>query len=290
MQIATASYPLTWFRTWSDYEAKLTEWVAGAAGQGAELLVFPEYGAMELVSLAGVDAAAENTASIQAVSNLMGDVNALHRDLARRFGVHILGASAAMNVGGRVVNRAHFHTPQGATEFQDKAIMTLWERDPMGVTGQGPLKVFDTALGVIAVSICYDSEFPLLARAQSAADLLLVPSTTEAEAGYWRVRIAAQARALEGQCIVAMASTVGDFARLPLMETSVGAGGIFAPPDQGFPANGVVALGQLNAPGWTFGDVDLGAVRDLRTDGEVRNHAHWSEADPPGPIERVDLR
>ena len=69
MKIATASYPLDVFQTWADYEAKLTKWVSEAAGQGADLLVFPEYGAMELATLAGLDVAADLEASLPAVSD-----------------------------------------------------------------------------------------------------------------------------------------------------------------------------------------------------------------------------
>lgn len=48
MKIAAAAYPLDWFDSFAAYEAKIATWVAEAAGQGANLLVFPEYGAMEL--------------------------------------------------------------------------------------------------------------------------------------------------------------------------------------------------------------------------------------------------
>lgn len=291
MKIATAAYPLDWFDDWSGYEAKLTRWVTEAAGEGAALLVFPEYGAMELCSLGGEAVIGDDQAGIRAVSARIDEANALHRDLARAHGVHILGASASVIEGDRVVNRAHFHTPAGQTAYQDKLIMTLWERDPMGVTGQGPLKLFETALGRIAVNICYDSEFPLLARAQREAELLLVPSTTEREEGYWRVRIGAMARALEAQCVTVMSSTVGPYPRLPLMETSFGAGGIFAPPDKGFPANGVLAAGEANRPGWTFAEVDPAAIRAVRASGNVRNRAHWSESEElAAPAELVDLR
>lgn len=292
MRIATASYPLDWLSSWAEYEAKLTRWVTEAAEAGAELLVFPEYGAMELVSLDGEAVAADTHRAMAAVAARMGDVTALHRDLARRFGLHILGASAPEPQGpeGRFVNRAWFHTPQGASVHQDKIVMTLWEREPMGAVGQGPLKLLQTAFGTVAINICYDCEFPLLARAQSEAELLLVPSTTEAEEGYWRVRIGAQARALEGQNVTVMSSTIGPYPRLELMETSVGAGGVFGPPDRGFPANGVIAAGALNAPGWVFADVDLDAVRDVRARGNVRNRRDWSETEGDRGLERVDLR
>lgn len=280
MKIATAAYPLSWFDSWTAYEIKLTEWVSDAAAQAADLLVFPEYGAMELASLGGETACAEIGRATTMVSDLMGDVNQLHRDLAARFGVHILGASAPVVLpDGRIVNRAHLHSPTGQTGFQDKQIMTLWEREPWGVEGLGPVKLFDTALGKLAINICYDSEFPLLARAQRDADLLLVPSCTDKPEGYWRVRIGTMARALENQCVAVMASTVGACPWLDAVDTNCGMGGIFAPPDAGFPDNGVIAEGRMNHPGWTYGRVDIAMIAAIRTGGNVRNRAHWDEQD-----------
>jgi predicted amidohydrolase len=163
--------------------------------------------------------------------------------------------------------------------WQDKQIMTRWERDPWGIEPGGPLTLFDTTLGKIGVLICYDSEFPLLAKAlaDAGAEIILIPSDTEALEGYWRVRIGAMARALELQCVTVQSSLIGGDKRLYAVEENTGAGGIFCPPDQGFPPTGVLAEGSLNSPGWTFAQVDLDAIRAVRADGHVLNLAHWEE-------------
>lgn len=54
-------------------------------------------------------------------------------------------------------------------------------------------------------------------------------------------------------------------------------GGIFGPPDRGYPPTGVLAIGELNARGWTYADVDLAAIADMRRDGVVSNRAHGDE-------------
>lgn len=59
MKVAAAAYPLDWFDDWSAYVAKITRWVQEAAGEGADLLVFPEYGAMELSTLDGAAVAGD---------------------------------------------------------------------------------------------------------------------------------------------------------------------------------------------------------------------------------------
>lgn len=281
MKVATAAYGLDWLDSWAQYEDKLNAWVAQAAGNGAELLVFPEYGAMELSMLDGVEVAGDLARSIHAVSDRMGDVQALHQRLAQEYQTYILGASAPVVDGaGRPVNRAAFYAPDGRVDHQDKQIMTRFERDDWDIAPGGPLKLFDTALGKIGVLICYDSEFPLLGRALSEADLILVPSCTEALAGYWRVRIGAMARALENQCVTIMASVVGDFEWSEAVDRNVGMGGIFGPPDKGFPPNGVLAEGSLNQPGWTYAEIDPSLIAEVRADGHVLNRTHWNEQTP----------
>ena len=281
MKIATAAYSLDWLDSWAQYEDKLARWVSEATGQGADLLVFPEYGAMELSTLGGSEVAGDLERSIHAVSERMADVQALHQRLAQEYKVYILGASAPVATGsGRPVNRADLYAPGGRLDHQDKQIMTRFEREEWDIAPGGPLKLFDTGLGKIGVLICYDSEFPLLGRALQEADLILVPSCTEALSGYWRVRIGAMARALENQCVTVMASLVGDNDWSEAVDRNTGTGGIFGPPDIGFPATGVLAEGTLNQPGWTYAEVDPAAIAHVRADGRVLNRAHWTEQTP----------
>jgi predicted amidohydrolase len=280
MKVASAAYPMDFLESWKAYEEKLTRWVSEAAGAGADLLVFPEYGAMELATLAGREAALDLEASLRAVSDRIPDADALHARLAQEFGVHILAASAPVfdpEIGDRPVNRARFFAPNGDMGHQDKQIMTRFEREDWGVVGGGPLQLFETELGVIGILICYDSEFPLLGRAMADADLLLVPSCTEAMTGYSRVRIGAMARSLENQCVTIMSSTVGSCDWSEAVDENTGVGGVFGPPDTGFPPTGVIAEGTLNQPGWTYAEVDLKRIAHVRADGVVLNRRHWDD-------------
>lgn len=290
MKVATASYPLDFLDSWEAYVAKLTHWVSEAAGQGAELLVFPEYGAMELATLDGRAVALDLEASLHAVSRRIPQVDALHADLAGRYGVHVLAASAPVfdaDIGPRPVNRARLFTPEGAVGVQDKQIMTRFEREDWHVVPGGPLRLFDTALGRIGILICYDSEFPLLGRALAEADILLVPSVTEALTGHSRVRIGARARALEAQCVAVMSSVVGVADWSTSVDESVGRAAVFGPPDIGFPATGILADGALNVPGWTYAQVDIQAVARVRAEGVTLNRAHW--VDQSGRAEKVTV-
>jgi predicted amidohydrolase len=265
--------------------------VSEAAGQGADLLVFPEYGAMELATLAGTKVAGDLEASLYAVSDRMADADQVHAKLAAEYGVHIVAASGPAASDTRPVNRARLITPSGQIGIQDKQIMTRFEAEVWDVVPGNDLQVFETALGKIGILICYDSEFPLLGRALTECDVICVPSVTETLGGYWRVRIGSMARALENQCVTAMSSCVGDADWSDALGTSFGAGGIFAPPDRGFPDTGVLAAGVLNRPGWTYADADLSQIAEVRADGIVLNRSHWQgQIGRDQPAKHVPLR
>jgi predicted amidohydrolase len=155
--------------------------------------------------------------------------------------------------------------------------MTRFERERWGVSPGSGVKVFDTPLGRLGVSICYDAEFPLIARrqAEAGADVILVPSCTDGLPGYHRVRIGARARALENQCYAVTSHTVGMAEWSPAVDENVGAAGVFAPPDIGFPPDGVLAEGPLSEPRWVFAELDLAALRMVRAEGQVTNARDW---------------
>lgn len=281
MRIAAAAYPLDFLTGWDAYAEKLSAWVATGAATGADLLVFPEYGAMELASLGGAATAANLETALSEVMRHAPRAHDLHCDLAAQHKVHILGASAPAKAGAsRPVNRATLYAPDGVIGHQDKQIMTRFEREEWEIApGQDGARVFETSLGRIGILICYDAEFPLLARAlaEAGAEILLVPSCTEGVAGYTRVKIGAMARALENQCVVVQAPTVGAAEWCPAIDLNTGAAAIYGPPDLGFPDTGILAQTALNAPGWAVADVDLSAIHHVRSKGAVLNHAHWPE-------------
>jgi predicted amidohydrolase len=286
-KLAAAQYPIEFLGCRQAYIAKIGRWVEEAALAGAQLLVFPEYGAMELASLFPSRVAGDLTGQLAALAELEDEVKALHAGLARRHGIYILGASLPALAGpGRFHNRAWLYGPEGGLGFQDKIVMTRFEREQWGVAGAAALTLFDTALGGIGVCICYDIEFPLLARAlvEAGAELILAPSCTDSLHGYWRVRVGAQARALENQCLVVQAPTVGQASWSPAVDENRGAAGVYGPPDLGFPEDGVLALGTLDQPGWVHAEIDLDRVAEVREQGQVLNHRHWPEQLAPAGL------
>ncbi|SPH24996.1 Nitrilase [Defluviimonas aquaemixtae] len=283
MKVAAAAYPLDWFNDWSEYELKLDRWVSDAASKGAELLVFPEYGAMELASLGGKDVAGDLEGALHEVDRHKAGSDAMHARLAAHYGVHILAGSGPVfdrpHAGDRPVNRASLFGPAGLIGHQDKVMMTRFEREDWKVVAGDGLQVFDTALGRIGVLICYDGEFPLLGRAlaEAGVEFLLVPSATDALAGFTRVRVGAMARALEGQLVAVHAPVVGDAPWCNGMEENTGVASVYGPADRGFPPTGILAEGSLGEPGWVYAEVSRDAIAEVRRDGGVLNLKHWPE-------------
>jgi len=107
------------------------------------------------------------------------------------------------------------------------------------------------------------------------ANLILVPSCTDTLAGYHRVKIGCQARALENQCYVVQSCLVGHAPWSEAVDVNIGAAGIYTPVDRGFPDNGVLVAGELNAVQWVVGEVSLSACAVVRDQGQVFNYRDW---------------
>lgn len=288
LKVASAQYPIDQPASLDDWRDKVTRWVAEGAQTGAEILVFPEYAAIEQAATLGPEASGNLEATLKGVADLERERVALHAELAAQHNVHILvGSGPARKDRGRYVNAAQLVTPAGSIGVQEKRIMTPFEWD-WGISPGGRLRVFETGFGLIGVAICYDSEFPLLVRAmaESGAELVLIPSCTERISGYHRVRTGAKARALENQIATVMSPTIGDALWSPAVDHNVGAAGIFVPSEQSVSDDGVLAEGKLNTPQWVTATIDLMRLRQLRLEGEMRNFIDWTHQ--PGVVELAD--
>lgn len=292
VKVAVAAYGVDFLPDWAGYEAKISGWVAQAAAQGATLLVFPEYAALELVSLLPQALHHDVLGMRPALQAFVPDFLALHARLARQHGVCIVAGSLPVAAGGGFVNRAHVFSPDGAVSWQDKLLMTRFEAEEWDISPGHGVRVFELSGVRFGVAICYDSEFPQLSRqmAEAGAELLVVPSFTGSPRGYTRVRVGSMARALESQLYALHAPLIADAPWTYAVEDAHGRAGIYAPSDDGLPEDGIVAQGEWNAPGWLVTALDLGLIRHVRVDGHVLN---WRDRvagqERPTPAEVVSL-
>jgi predicted amidohydrolase len=291
LKVASAQYPIGQPKTLAEWEQKVAVWTKNGAATGAQLLVYPEYAAIEQAACFGSEVYGDLKQTLAKVAELTAERVRFHAELAKKHKVHILvGSGPLRSSDGQYVNAAQLITPGGAVGVQEKLVMTPFERD-WGVSAGNTVRVFKTKLGVFGIAICYDSEFPLLVRAmaEAGAEVVLVPSCTERVSGYHRVRTGSLARALENGIATVQSPTVGDAPWSPAVDFNAGAAGIYVPSEQGVSDTGVLAEGTLNAAEWVAGTIDLERLRRVRETGEMHNYCDWA-LQPGAPMRRVDVQ
>ena len=278
LRIAAAPYAVGRAQGWDDFAARVHGYAARAANEGARILVLPEYAALDLGVNQPDAVRGDLAASCGALQAVLPDYRAFHSELARTRGLWVVAGTfpVALDSGG-YANRAYIYSPGGIEHVQDKLLLTRYERMSGVFRAGSGLRVFEADFGRFGVNVCYDSEFPLLARAQAeaGATLLLVPSCTDTPQGASRVRIGCQARALENQVAVLQVPLLGEAPWSPCVDVNVGAAALYGPPDVGMPANGILAEGGWNDDGLLVVEVPLQRIQSLRRHGHVANYADW---------------
>ena len=194
-------------------------------------------------------------------------------ELAISYNINIITGSMPEIKNELLYNVGYICKRDGSTERYEKLHVTPDEAKVWGMQGGNELKTFDTDCGKIGVLICYDSEFPELSRllADEGMDILFIPFLTDTQNGYSRVRHCAQARAIENECYVAIAGSVGNLPKVNNMDIQYAQSMVFTPCDFSFPANGIKAEATTNTEMILIADVDLDLLKDLNKFGSVRN-------------------
>jgi predicted amidohydrolase len=270
VRVAAIQYYIRPVRSFDEFAEQVSALVVTAADYKARLVVFPEYFTVQLLTLGD-----RGRPIREAVRDLAGQVPAfldLMGELARRHDLYVVaGTIPGRGDNGELHNDCHLFGPSGSHGRQGKLHMTRWEREEWAVSPRRGLNVFATDFGKLAVAICYDVEFPEIARAagRSGCDVLVVPSCTDDRQGFLRVRYCAQARAIENQMYVVHACTVGSLPMVPAVSLNYGQASILTPSDFRFSRDGILAEGQVNSEMMVLGDLDLEALRESRERGTV---------------------
>jgi predicted amidohydrolase/GNAT superfamily N-acetyltransferase len=189
------------------------------------------------------------------------------------YNINIITGSMPEMIDGRLYNVGYLCRRDGSMERYEKLHVTPDEAKVWGMQGGMQLKAFDTDCGKIGVLICYDAEFPELSRilADEGMDILFIPFLTDTQNGYSRVRHCAQARAIENECYVAIAGSVGNLPNVQNMDIQFAQSMVFTPCDFSFPTNGIKAEATPNTEMILIADVDISLLRELNQFGAVRN-------------------
>lgn len=280
MVVAAAAYPVEKLDSWQSYTAKIDIWLRQAVAAGAQLALFPEYLAMELVSLLPAGRHPSPFLQLSALQDFLPDFLELFSQMAEKYAIHIAAGTFPVAVNGSSFrNRCHFFSPDGCFGFQDKLVMTRFECDQLKIDPGDALTVFPTKSGTLGICVCYDIEFPLIARqlVEAGADILLVPSCTDTMYGHHRVQISCRARALENQCFVVQSATVGVAGWSETVDINIGSAAVLTPVDNGFPQNGILAESPLNMGQWLFAELATTSLAEIKKVGQVRNFHDWNQ-------------
>ncbi len=176
-------------------------------------------------------------------------------------------------VGDVLHNVGYLCKRDGTIEKYEKLHVTPDEEKVWGLKGGNILKTYETDCGKIGILICYDVEFPELSRllADEEMDILFVPFLTDTQNGYSRVRYYAQARAIENECYVAIAGSVGNLPNVHNMDIQYAQSMVFTPCDFPFPTNGIKSEATPNSEMILISDLDLDLLKELHSHGSVKN-------------------
>lgn len=213
----------------------------------------------------------------EAIRKLSGFTDVIREkflQLAVSYNVNIItGSMPYLSDDHNLYNVGYVCHRNGTYDTYRKIHVTPDEAKFWGLTGGNSLEIIETDCGPIGVLICYDVEFPELSRilAERGMNILFVPFLTDTQNGYSRVRYCARARAIENECYVAIAGSVGNLPKVENMDIQYAQSVVFTPCDFSFPANGIKAEATPNTEMILVADVDIDLLKELHTYGAVRN-------------------
>ncbi len=257
--------------TFDQFRDQVVGLVETAADYDCQLIVFPEYFSVQLLTLGNLKRPIRE--QVRELARQVPQYIEMMSGLARKHKRYIVaGSIPVMDDGSEPLHNDSFlFGPSGDYGVQGKLHMTRWEVEDWKVSPRSGLKIFDTAFGPLAIAICYDVEFPEMARAaaREGAHLLVVPSCTDDRQGFLRVRYCAQARAIENQMYVVHATTVGSLPMVPAVSLNYGQASILTPSDFPFSRDGILAEGVPNQETMVIGELNLETISESRTFGSV---------------------
>lgn len=236
-----------------------------------DLALFPEFFNAPLM---GIENHTNSIDSIKALAAFTDEIVEAISKLAVSYNINIIAGSMPIIEDDELLNVAYLCRRDGTLETQYKIHPTPHEKRAWIMQGGDELKVFETDFGKIGILICYDVEFPELARLQSeeGMQILFVPFWTDTKNGYLRVRTCAHARAIENECYVAIAGSVGNLPKVDGADIQYSQSAVFSPSDFSFPHDAIMAETTPNTEMTLIVDLDLEKLTKLQNEGSVRNY------------------
>jgi predicted amidohydrolase len=272
VRVASVQYQQRRIRSFDEFAAHVAYFVDIAADYNADFVTFPELITLQLLSIENEELSPVD--AIRKLSQYTPQVKALFADLAVRYNIHIIaGSHPTEQPNGDIHNVCYVCLRDGSIHEREKLHPTPSERTVWNVTGGERAATIQTDCGPIGVMICYDAEFPEVARhlVDQGALILFVPFCTDVREGYLRVRYCAQARAIENQCYVVLSGNVGNLPGVNNFDIQYGQSCILTPSDFPFARDGIAADSTPNSETVLFADLNLISLARARNSGTVTN-------------------
>jgi predicted amidohydrolase/GNAT superfamily N-acetyltransferase len=250
--------------------AQVEYFVDAVSDYSSDFVLFPEFFTAPLMGLK------KSKNSHESIRFLAGFTERFRHEMSHMavsYNINIITGSMPLLEDDRIYNVSYLCRRDGSVDEQRKIHITPQERHHWVVEGGSELRCFDTDAGRIGILICYDVEFPELSRllALQKMDILFVPFWTDTKNAYLRVRHCAQARAIENECYVAIAGSIGNLPSVDNLDVQYAQSAVFSPSDFAFPQDAVMAETTPNTEMIIFSDLDLDKLRVLRNEGAVNN-------------------
>lgn len=271
VRLGLVQWQMRLFPNFEAFMEQVEYFVDAVSDYQSDFCLFPEY--FEAPLMAEFNHLGEARA-IRELAQYTDQLRDRMLELAVSYNINIItGSMPVVDEDGRLRNITYLCHRDGHWDSYTKIHPTPSEVEAWGMTGGDQVKVFDTDCGKVGIQVCYDVEFPELSRllAEQGMQILFVPFQTDTQNGYNRVRLCAQARAVENECYVAIAGSVGNLPRVNNMDIQYAQSAIFTPSDFAFPTNAVKAEATPNTEMTVVADVDLELLKELHLRGSVRN-------------------
>jgi len=276
VRISVVQYQMRTIKYFEEFARQCEYFIDVASDYKCDFVLFPEMITTQLMCL--IEQMRPGMAARQ-LSDFTEDYLELFNKLAVKYDLNVIPGTHFVVEDDRLYNVAYLFRRDGTIAKQYKLHITPSERRWWGVEPGTQLEVIDTDCGKIAICICYDIEFPELARIAAAkgAGVIFVPFNTDTRQGYLRVRTCAQARCVENHQFVAIAGCVGNLPFVDNVDIHYAQSGIFTPIDFSFSRDGVAAECTANIETILIHDVDVELLRLHRRTGTTTN---WNDRRP----------
>jgi predicted amidohydrolase/ribosomal protein S18 acetylase RimI-like enzyme len=271
VRIASVQFQVRKVTSFEDFAAQIEYFVDVAADYRSDFVLFPELITIPLLSIETRRLTPQE--SMEKITAYTEPFVQTLQHMAVSYNINIIGGSHPTMVGDTLENHAYVFLRDGSVYTQPKIHPTPNERHWWNIRGGSRVEAIPTDCGPIGIMVCYDSEFPEMARhlTDQGVKLMFVPFCTDSRQGYLRVRYCCQARAIENQLYVATAGIVGNLPDVENMDVHYAQSGIFTPCDFPFARDGIAAEADANTETVVFADVQMDAINAARNSGTVQN-------------------